>query len=122
MIKDPFVIEKILLDHYSHLGKWFRVEDWKFESDTLDVTLTFSSLDEREFGRMSVTLIYDESEVLRFKTKRVSLPSVPLSNYLDGDCVIIVYGLDIPLKEFSSILKEYSRDFKIEEVLFQEKK
>jgi hypothetical protein len=117
MIKDPFVIEKILLDHYSHLGKWFRVEDWKFESDTLDVTLTFSSLDEREFGRMSVTLIYNESEVLRFKTKRIFL-----STYLDGDCVIIVYGLDIPLKEFSSLLREYSRDFKIEEVLFQEKK
>lgn len=115
MIKDPFIVEKILLDHYTHLGKWFRVEDWRFESDTLYVQFTFSSLDEKEFGRMNVTLTYNESEVLRFKN-RLSSGLVPLQWWVEGDCVIMVYGLDIPLTSFASLLKEYSRDIKIEEI------
>lgn len=115
MIKDPFIVEKILLDHYTHLGKWFRVEDWKFESDTLSVHFTFSSLDEKEFGRMNVTLIYNESEVLRFKNRTALLVN-PTHLRIEGDCVIMVYGLDIPLTSFASLLKEYSRDIKIEEI------
>jgi hypothetical protein len=122
MIKDPFIIEQILLDHYNHLGKWYRVEDSRFEDDVLDVYFTFSSLDGHDFGRMSITLNYNKESI----DKIMSMSQYVSKSYsLVDDCLVRVWGLDgvlttfqLPLFEtIGHHLKQYSRDVKIDELL-----
>jgi hypothetical protein len=109
MIKDPFLIEQILLDHYGHLGKWYRVESHTDEGDVLDVSLTFSSLDGHEFGRMSITLDYNKGKSRLYKKSH--------NCSLVDDCLVYVWGLDGVLETFGHHLKQYSRDVKIDELL-----
>lgn len=114
MIKDPFIIEQILLDHYNHLGKWYRVEDSRFEDDVLDVYFTFSSLDGHDFGRMSITLNYNKESI----DKIMSMSQYVSKSYsLVDDCLVRVWGLDGVFETIGHHLNQYSRDVKIDELL-----
>ena len=117
MIKDPFLIEQILLDHYGHLGKWYRVEQSRIEDELLDVSLTFSSLDGHEFGRMSITLDYNKKRIDEQIHGVMSSLYKSHNCSLVDDCLVYVWGLDGVLKTFGHHLKQYSRDVKIDELL-----
>lgn len=116
VIKDPFVVEKILIDNYSHLAKWYRVESWEFDRYCLSVNFTLSSLDEKEFGRMYIVLNYNISDIKNFIQKTLRVTGYHYDEL--NKCLIYVSAFKEEIcSNISYYLSQYSRDYKIEQLL-----
>ena len=128
MLKDPFIIEKILTDEYSHLAKWYRVEDFHSDDTGIGVSLTISSLDEKDFGRMNVRLTWDinykDTEYIRtsYNSPLQHYATMGTTEYIhplypDKSLLIVVSGLNGVAFTFYENLKRYLRESKIDTLL-----
>jgi hypothetical protein len=120
MITDPFVVEKILLDNYGDIGKWYRYESHGGHEPNMDITFTYADID-GNFAKMNVNIIYDKSDVeyLQNRMRDQTMTSYFNQRYREVEGGIIsLYGEPPGMLDTISIyIKQYDRDSKIDSLL-----